>query len=176
MPVKSSWTRKFANPIIMPPSTSRVCWNRSLTASPSSWNIEWWNIEWQSRYRWNSMQKNSIRGSAYLAKVLELANITIPSSYQSALRVCWKRLSTASHGGELLKLGKIGLSSWCIMMVHPSIDQKKYSKAESSFLDASLHLYRRVGLSVRPSIRRLVRPSVRPSIRPSVRPFRFSLN
>ena len=52
-----------------------------------------------------------MQGSTYLAEVLELANSTIPLLCQSALRVCWNWLSTASPGGEILKLGKIGLSS-----------------------------------------------------------------
>ena len=104
MSIKSSLTCEFNNPILMPARKSRVCWNRSSTASHQG------EILNEGQSRWIKCE-NSNRGSAYLAKVLELANSTIPFLCQSALRVCWNQLSTASPGGEIIKLGEIGLSS-----------------------------------------------------------------
>ena len=44
------------------------------------------------------------------------------------------------------------------------------NKTKAMFLDASSHIYKRLCLSVRPSVRPLVRPSVHPLVCPSVGP------
>ena len=79
-------------------------------------------------------------------------------------RLCWSiRRSVRLSVISLLKLIKNDNNQWNLMEI-------KIKKINKTFLDASSYLYKRLCLSVRPSVHPSVRPSVCPSVHPSIRP------